>query len=87
MPDFWRHFAMLFPSTPAVNGFARINTAGALLQDVRREILAMIIQTGVYFMLALFIYERLYRSDKMPGSDLLRRSRLRIYRSLSRNRS
>ena len=86
MPDFWRHFAMLFPSTPAVNGFARINTAGALLQDVRREILAMIIQTGVYFMLALFIYERLYRSDKMPGSDLLRRSRLRIYRSLSRNR-
>ena len=87
MPDFWRHFAMLFPSTPAVNGFARINTAGALLQDVRREILAMIIQTGVYFMLALFIYERLYRSDKMPGSDLLRRSRLRSYRSLSRDRS
>lgn len=86
MPDFWRHFAMLFPSTPAVNGFARINTAGALLQDVRGEILAMIIQAGVYFMLALFIYERLYRSDKMPGSDLLRRSRLRIYRSLSRNR-
>ncbi len=86
MPDFWRHFAMLFPSTPAVNGFARINTAGALLQDVRREILAMIIQTGAYFMLALFIYERLYRSDKMPGADLLRRSRLRIYRSLSRNR-
>ena len=86
MPDFWRHFAMLFPSTPAVNGFARINTAGALLQDVRREILAMIIQAGAYFMLALFIYERLYRSDKMPGSDLLRRSRLRIYRSLSRNR-
>ncbi len=87
MPDFWRHFAMLFPSTPAVNGFARINTAGALLQDVRREILAMIIQAGAYFMLALFIYERLYRSDKMPGADLLRRSRLRIYRSLSRNRS
>ena len=86
MPDFWRHFAMLFPSTPAVNGFARINTAGALLQDVRREILAMIIQAGAYFMLALFIYERLYRSDKMPGADLLRRSRLRIYRSLSRNR-
>ena len=87
MPDFWRHFAMLIPSTPAVNGFARINTAGALLQDVRREILAMIIQAGAYFMLALFIYERLYRSDKMPGADLLRRSRLRIYRSLSRNRS
>ena len=24
MPDFWRYVAMLFPSTPAVNGFARI---------------------------------------------------------------
>ena len=87
MPDFWRNLAMLFPSTPAVNGFARINTAGALLQDVRREMLVLIIQSGVYFMLALFIYERLYRSDKMPGADFIRRSRLRIYRSLSRNRS
>ena len=78
---------MLFPSTPAVNGFARINTAGALLQDVRREMLVLIIQSGVYFMLALFIYERLYRSDKMPGADFIRRSKLKIYRSLSRNRS
>ena len=87
MPDFWRNLAMLFPSTPAVNGFARINTAGALLQDVRREILVLIIQSGVYFMLSLFIYERLYRSDKMPGADFIRRSKLKIYRSLSRNRS
>lgn len=87
MPDFWRNLAMLFPSTPAVNGFARINTAGALLQDVRREMLVLIIQSGVYFMLALFIYERLYRSDKMPGADFIRRSKLKIYRSLSRNRS
>ena len=86
MPDFWRYLAMLFPSTPAVNGFARINTAGALLQDVRREILVLIIQSGVYFMLSLFIYERLYRSDKMPGADFIRRSKLKIYRSLSRNR-
>ena len=86
MPDFWRHLAMLFPSTPAVNGFARINTAGALLQDVRREMLVLIIQSGVYFMLSLFIYERLYRSDKMPGADFIRRSKLKIYRSLSRNR-
>ncbi len=86
MPDFWRYLAMLFPSTPAVNGFARINTAGALLQDVRREMLVLIIQSGVYFMLSLFIYERLYRSDKMPGADFIRRSKLKIYRSLSRNR-
>lgn len=86
MPDFWRYVAMLFPSTPAVNGFARINTAGALLQDVRREMLVLIIQSGVYFMLSLFIYERLYRSDKMPGADFIRRSKLKIYRSLSRNR-
>ena len=33
MPAFWKILAQIFPSTQAVNGFARINTAGALLQD------------------------------------------------------
>ncbi len=86
MPDFWRYVAMIFPSTPAVNGFARIGTSGALLQDVRGEMLTLLIQSGVYFMLSLFIYERLYRSDKMPGAEFIRRSKLKIYRSLSRSR-
>lgn len=50
MPTFWKIFAQIFPSTHAVNGFARISTTGALLQDVRYESIALWIQTAVYFM-------------------------------------
>lgn len=82
MPTFWRFLAQIFPSTHAVNGFARISTAGALLQDVRYESIALWIQTAVYFMTSLFIYERLYRSDKMPGADFANAMRARMYKEL-----
>ena len=82
MPTFWKVFAQIFPSTHGVNGFARINTAGALLQDVRTESIALWIQTGVYFMLSLFIYERLYRSDKMPGAEFVLNMRTRMRKNL-----
>ena len=82
MPAFWKAFAQIFPSTHAVNGFARINTAGALLQDVRYESIALWIQTAVYFMTSLFIYERLYRSDKMPGAEFVNAMRARMYKEL-----
>ena len=77
MPAFWRVFAQIFPSTQGVNGFARINTTGALLQDVRYELIALWIQTAAYFMISLFIYERLYRSDKMPGIEFVLAMRAR----------
>jgi len=82
MPAFWRILAQIFPSTHAVNGFARIGTAGALLQDVRYEYIALWIQTAVYFMISLFIYERLYRSDKMPGAEFVKAMRTRMYNDL-----
>lgn len=82
MPTFWRVLAQIFPSTHAVNGFARINTAGALLQDVRYESIALWIQTAVYFMTSLFIYERLYRSDKMPGVEFVIAMRTRMRKDL-----
>lgn len=80
MPDFWRHFAKLFPSTHAINGFARINTAGALIYDVKNEVLALCVLTAVYFMTALLIYIRLYRSDSMPGFRKIRfmRRKMRV---------
>ena len=77
MPSFWKFLAQLFPSTHGVNGFARINTSGALLQDVRNESISLWVLTGVYFMLSLFIYERMYRSDKMPGSEIVLAMRAR----------
>lgn len=82
MPTFWKVFAQIFPSTHGVNGFARINTAGALLQDVRTESIALWIQTGVYFMLSLLIYERLYRSDKMPGAEFILNIRTHVRKNL-----
>ena len=82
MPAFWKVLAQIFPSTQAVNGFVRINTAGALLQDVRYESIALWIQTAVYFMTALFIYERLYRSDKMPGVEFVLEMRTRARKNL-----
>ena len=82
MPAFWKVFAQLFPSTHGVNGFARINTAGALLQDVRTESITLWIQSGVYFMLSLLIYERLYRSDKMPGAEFILNIRTQVRKNL-----
>lgn len=52
MPRFWYAFSYLFPSTPGIQGFVRINTMGATLQEVRHEYLALWIQTGGYFLLA-----------------------------------
>ena len=82
MPAFWKVLAQFFPSTHGVNGFARINTSGALLQDVRIESLSLWILTGIYFMLSLFIYERMYRSDKMPGVEFVLAMRTRARKNL-----
>ena len=84
MPAFWKVLAQFFPSTHGVNGFARINTAGALLQDVRNESISLWVLTGVYFMLSLFIYERMYRSDKMPGAEFVLNMRTRVRRDIRR---
>lgn len=52
MPRFWLAFSYIFPSTPGIEGYVRINTMGATLATVRREYLALWIQTGVYFITA-----------------------------------
>ena len=82
MPVAWRVIAQIFPSTHAINGFAGISTAGALLQDVRVECLALWIQTAVYFMLSLLIFERMYRSDKMPGAEFVIAMRTKVRKNL-----
>lgn len=52
MPAVWRWFSYLFPSTPAIQGFIRINTMGAHLSEVSFEYLLLWFQTGVYFFTA-----------------------------------
>lgn len=52
IPPFWRAVGYLFPSTPGVQGFIRINTCGATLSEVAHEYHTLWIQAGVYFLLA-----------------------------------
>ena len=82
MPVFWRVVAQIFPSTHAINGFARIGTSGALLQDVRYECIGLWIQSAVYFMTSLIIYERMYRSDKMPGAEFVISVRAKVRKNI-----
>lgn len=56
IPPFWKAVGYLFPSTPGIQGFIRINTTGALLHEVAREYQVLWVQTGVYFILACVIY-------------------------------
>jgi ABC-2 type transport system permease protein len=56
IPHFWQVVSWLFPSTFGINGFVRINTMGALLEDVQPEYRALWIQTGVYFVTTCLVY-------------------------------
>lgn len=66
IPPFWKAVGYLFPSTPGIQGFIRINTAGATLNEVAHEYRVLWIQAGVYFLLACIIYRfQIIRSRKL----------------------
>ena len=66
IPPFWQAIGYLFPSTPGIQGFIRINTCGAALNEVVHEYHTLWIQAGAYFVLALVIYRfQIIRSRKM----------------------
>lgn len=58
MPLFWKYVSWLFPSTFGMNGYVRIMSMNASLDDVRVEYMALWIQAGVYFILACILYRR-----------------------------
>lgn len=58
IPDFWRYFSYLFPSTFGINGYVKIHNMGAELQQVRTEYTALWIQAVVYFISACLVYRR-----------------------------
>ena len=65
IPDFWRYFSYLFPSTFGINGFVRINSMGATLSEVRTEYQALWLQAGVYFLTTCWVYRwQILRSRK-----------------------
>lgn len=58
MPPFWRYFSYLFPSTFGINGYVRINSMGASLNEVTFEYRSLWIQTGIYFITTCLVYRR-----------------------------
>ena len=56
MPDFWRYFAHLFPSTFGIQGYVRINSMGATLNEVGTEYRALWLQAGIYFITTCLVY-------------------------------
>ena len=56
IPPFWRYFSYLFPSTFGINGYVRINSMGATLNEVSFEYQALWIQTGFYFITTCLVY-------------------------------
>lgn len=66
IPPFWKAVGYLFPSTPGIQGFIRINTAGASLNEVAHEYHTLWIQAGIYFITACTIYRyQIMRSRKL----------------------
>lgn len=66
IPPFWKAVGYLFPSTPGIQGFIRINTAGASLNEVAHEYRTLWIQAGLYFITACIIYRyQIMRSRKL----------------------
>ena len=55
---FWKGVSYLFPSTFGINGFVKINSFGASLEDVKTEYQALWLQTGIYFFTACMVYWR-----------------------------
>lgn len=65
MPGFWRYFSYIFPSTFGINGYVRINSMGATLNEVSFEYRALWLQAGIYFLTTCLVYRRqIMRSGK-----------------------
>ncbi len=53
---FWKIFSYLFPATFGIQGYIKINTMGAGIDEIRFEQIGLWIQTAVYFALASVVY-------------------------------
>ncbi len=52
MPEFWKYFSYIFPSTHGVQGYVKINSMAAGLSQIRFEYVSLWIQAAIYFILA-----------------------------------
>ncbi len=76
IPGAWQAVAWLFPSTPGVRGFIRMNSMGATIDDVVTEYNVLWVQTIVYWTLACLVYRhqlRLSRQHVHERLDIMKR--------------
>lgn len=64
IPAFWKTLSYLFPSTFGINGFLKINNAGAVLADVRPEWHWLWGQAAVYFLTTCMVYKQSILSSR-----------------------
>lgn len=74
IPEFWKYVSWLFPSTFGINGYIRINTMGATLEDVSFEYRGLWIQTGIYFITACLAYRYNIIFSKRHALETYRKS-------------
>lgn len=55
-PTFWKYFSYIFPATPGVQGFVKINCMGANIGEIMREFMTLWVQAIFYFLTAGFAY-------------------------------
>lgn len=78
IPPFWKALGYLFPSTPGIQGFIRINTAGATLNEVAHEYQVLWLQAGIYFITACMVYR--YQIIRTRRRILQQYQRMRLLR-------
>lgn len=68
VPHAWQVVGKVIPSTFGINGFVKINTQGATLNQASYEYLSLWLQTGIYFVLAslgLYAQGRWYQKNML----------------------
>lgn len=56
IPDFWKYFSYLFPSTFGIQGFVKLDSMGATLSEVRFEYRMLWLQTVIYLIATFMVY-------------------------------
>lgn len=65
IPQFWKYFSYIFPSTFGINGFVKINSMGGELSNTEWEYGMLWLQTGIYFVTTCIVYRwQIIRSRK-----------------------
>lgn len=76
MPEFWKIFSYIFPSTLAANGYVRMNTLGASFWEISTEHFGLWVQVTVYLSTTFFAY-RLRLTRKARQERRAERRRLK----------